>query len=143
LEYKQHNLKTGKVLKFSWVTDILLSDKNVYKIMRAGRSRWRIENETFNTLKNRGDNFEHNDGHGKKYLCTNFAMLMFLAFGVDQIQQMSCLIFQDARMRARTFYNFCHKVLHCFLSFEVPNWYSLLNYIANPVSIPLPMEWPP
>jgi len=24
LEYKQHNLKTGKVLTFSWVTDIPL-----------------------------------------------------------------------------------------------------------------------
>jgi hypothetical protein len=28
--------------------------------MRAGRARWKIENETFNTLKNQGYNFEHN-----------------------------------------------------------------------------------
>ena len=30
--------------------------------MRAGRCRWKIENETFNTLKNQGYNFEHNYG---------------------------------------------------------------------------------
>jgi hypothetical protein len=26
--------------------------------MKGGRARWRIENETFNTLKNQGYNFE-------------------------------------------------------------------------------------
>ena len=30
----------------------------------GGRARWKIENETFNTLKNQGYNFEHNYGHG-------------------------------------------------------------------------------
>ena len=34
--------------------------------MRGGRARWKIENETFNTLKNQGYHFEHNYGHGKK-----------------------------------------------------------------------------
>jgi len=33
--------KEGNVLHFSWVTDINLSIDNVYKVMRAGRSRWR------------------------------------------------------------------------------------------------------
>jgi hypothetical protein len=41
--------------------------------MRGGRARWKIENETFNTLKNQGYNFEHNYGLGEKksesYLC--------------------------------------------------------------------------
>jgi len=31
--------------------------------MWAGRARWRIENETFNTLKNQGYGFERNFGH--------------------------------------------------------------------------------
>jgi hypothetical protein len=30
----------------------------------GGRARWRIENETFNMLKNQGYHFEHNYGHG-------------------------------------------------------------------------------
>jgi len=44
----------GKNKTFSWVTDIALSENTVTHIMRGGRSRWRIENETFNTLKNQG-----------------------------------------------------------------------------------------
>ena len=43
---------SGKEQRFSWVTKLPISEKNAYKIMRTGRSRWRIENETFNTLKN-------------------------------------------------------------------------------------------
>ena len=34
--------------------------------MRGGHVRWKIENETFNTLKNQGRHFEHNYGPGKK-----------------------------------------------------------------------------
>jgi hypothetical protein len=28
-----------------------VSTRNVYKLMRGGRARWKIENETFNTLR--------------------------------------------------------------------------------------------
>ncbi|PJD91453.1 MAG: hypothetical protein CK424_06460 [Legionella sp.] len=43
-------------------------------------------NETFNTLKNQGYNFEHNYGHGYKNLCSVMTMLMMLAFLMDQVQ---------------------------------------------------------
>ena len=78
----------------SWVTDLRGSTRNVYKLMRGGRARWKIDNETCNTLKNQGDNFEHNDGHGEKNLSVVFAMLMMLAFVVDQTQQLCCALFQ-------------------------------------------------
>jgi hypothetical protein len=48
--------------------------------MRGGRARWRIGNETFNTLKNQGYHFEHNFGHGYEHLSVVFAVLMMLAF---------------------------------------------------------------
>jgi hypothetical protein len=41
-----------KVRHFSWITDLRLNKSTVYQIMRGGRARWRIENETFHTLKN-------------------------------------------------------------------------------------------
>src|SRR5215813_10230133 len=65
-----------KVQHFSWVTDLRVSKRNVYKLMRGGRARWKIENETFNTLKNQGYNFEHNYGHGEQHLSVVFATLM-------------------------------------------------------------------
>jgi hypothetical protein len=58
------------------------------------RARWKIENETLNTLKNQGDNFEHTYGHGEKNLSVVFATLMMLAFFVDQTQQWCCALFQ-------------------------------------------------
>ena len=86
---------TGEARKrFCWVTDIPLSAENVYKIMRAGRARWKIENETFNTLKNQGYHLEHNYGLGKQYLSMVFVKMMMLAFLVDQTQQLCCTLFQ-------------------------------------------------
>ena len=79
---------------FSWITDFTIERHNVYTLMRAGRARWKIENETFNTLKNQGYQFEHNFGHGKNHLSVIFALLMMLAFLVDQIQQAACQLFQ-------------------------------------------------
>ena len=73
------------------------------QLMRAGRARWKIENETFNTLKNQGYCFEHNFVHGKKNLSTVFAFLMMLAFLIDQIQQRCCKLFRQAQMEAKAF----------------------------------------
>ncbi len=86
--------KKGNTLYFSWVTDIEITKENAFLIMRGGRARWKIENETFNTLKNQGYNFEHNFGHGDKNLSVVFASLMMLAFLVDQIQQLACPLFR-------------------------------------------------
>jgi hypothetical protein len=36
------------------VTDITVSENNVLELVQGGRARWKIENETFNTLKNQG-----------------------------------------------------------------------------------------
>src|SRR6266436_5008711 len=83
-----------KIQHFSWVTDLRVSKRNVFQLMRGGRARWKIENETFNTLKNQGYHFEHNYGHGQQNLSVVFAMLMMLAFLVDQTQQHCCALFQ-------------------------------------------------
>src|SRR3989442_7156257 len=84
----------NQVQHFSWVTDLRVSKCNVYKLMRGGRARWKIEKETFNTLKNQGYNFWHNYGHGEQNLSVVFATLMMLAFLVDQTQQLCCALFQ-------------------------------------------------
>ena len=46
-------ISATKVQHFSWVTDLRVSMRNVFHLMRGGRARWKIENDTFNTLKNR------------------------------------------------------------------------------------------
>jgi hypothetical protein len=78
----------------SWVTDFRVNKRNVLHLMRGGRARWKMANETFNTLKNQGDNFEHTYGHGEQPLSVVCAMLMRLAFLVDQTQQLCCAVFR-------------------------------------------------
>jgi hypothetical protein len=121
---------TGKVQHFSWVTDLPIDDANVMALMRAARARWRIENETFNTLKSQGYCFEHNFGHGKKHLSTVFAYLMMLAFLIDQVQQRCCTLFQAAQAKAGRARYFWERVRVLCLGSELTGWEMLYRALA-------------
>ena len=93
--FEYWRIEDGEITKhFTWVTDFTVTKNNVFQLTRGGRAYWKIENETFNTLKNQGYHLEHNFGHGKNHLSVVFALLMMLAFLVDQIQQLACRLFQ-------------------------------------------------
>lgn len=112
---------------FSWVTDHKITDDNVYLLMLGGRARWHIENETFNTLKNQGYQFEHNFGHGKKNLHTVFALLMMLAFLIDQIQEAACGLFQEilkARGSRRALWE---RLRSLFYVYFIKSWKDLFD----------------
>jgi hypothetical protein len=96
MRFQQIDLQSGEILTMTWITDIPITTQNCSIIVKAGRARWKIENETFNTLKNQGYQYEHNFGHGQKHLAQNFAQLMFLAFLFDQIQQLLDKLFSKA-----------------------------------------------
>ena len=96
LRYIEHNNVDDTLRIFTWITDIKVTKANVWRVMRAGRARWKIENETFNTLKNQGYGYEHNYGHGEENLSVVFALLMMLAFLVDQVLQLGDPLFQGA-----------------------------------------------
>lgn len=95
--YCQQTNLTGKTTNFSWVTSLPISLYSVFAIMKAGRSRWKIEKEVFNTLKNQGYRFDHNYGHGYEHLSCVFAHLMLLAFLTDQVVQRCNTTFQQVR----------------------------------------------
>jgi len=122
LLYEQTD-KQGKTTKFSWVTNLVLDRKSALEVMKIGRSRWKIENETFNTLKNQGYQFEHNYGHGKKNLSTVLAYLMLLAFHTDQLIQRCNPSFQKIWKAAKTKTKLWQTqralfMVHIFLSFQ-------------------------
>jgi hypothetical protein len=99
VRYVEQNLVDGTERIWTWITDLTVTPHTVWRIMRAARARWKIENETFNTLKNQGYGFEHNYGHGENNLSVVFALLMVLAFLVDQVQQLCNPLFQGAWSR--------------------------------------------
>ena len=123
--------ESGPIHRWTWITDIPINSKNAMDLATLGRTRWHIENETFNTLKNQGYHFEHNFGHGKKHLSTVFAHLMMLAFLIDQIQELCCKAFQAIAERNRR-YRLWERLRNIFLMFFVSSWDDLLNYVVDP-----------
>lgn len=138
LEYWEVD-KKGKQQHFCWVTDLKITHENVYHIMKGGRVNWRIENNTFNTLKNQDYHFSHNFGHGYNNLCSIFGMLMMLAFFVDQVQELCCSLWKAARAKFKSRTSLWETTRGMFREYLINSWDDLFNAIAygrrNPVTL--------
>jgi hypothetical protein len=130
LEYMQTDPK-GKETVFSWVTNIRITKTNIFALMKGGRARWKIENETFNTLKNLGYNFEHNYGHGQKYLSTILCLLMLLAFLIDQVQGIACSLFQAVKKRAGSFRALWEDIRVLFRFAGLTSWECMYRFMIG------------
>ena len=51
--------KEEKVTEYAWITSLKITKGNAKKIVRAGRNRWKIENQGFNRQKHWQGNIEH------------------------------------------------------------------------------------
>jgi len=139
IAYESSGKPGGKGYRNSWVTDVHIGPDNVSDIVAAGRARWKIENETFNTLKNQGYHLEHNYGHGKKYLSTNFALLAILAFLIDQIAQAKDCAMKKAMGRYRTKKAFWQRVREVSNVLPVKTFNALYRYISGEIDIDFPL----
>jgi hypothetical protein len=129
----------GKITyRNSFITDLPVGADNVEDLAAAGRARWKIENETFNTLKTKGYNLEHNFGHGKNNLSAVLATLNLIAFAVHLAAELAEITWkaaiEAAGARVRFFQNL--RALTAYLLF--PSWDSLLKTLAFQVKPPLP-----
>ncbi len=122
--------KNGKTRHFSWVTSFTITRYNADELMRGGRARWKIENETFNTLKNQGYHFEHNFGHGHDHLSVVFALLMMLAFAIDQLQQAVCFLFQAAWAQTGSKRLLWERMRSLFFELALPSMSAIWRAIA-------------
>ena len=61
LYYRERRIVKGKEkeTRFAWITNSEITKNNVKKIVRAGRDRWKIENQGFNHQKHWQGNIEH------------------------------------------------------------------------------------
>ena len=111
--------------------------------MRAGRARWKIENETFDTLKSQGYQFKHNFGHGEQNLSVVVAMLMMLAFLTDQIQQLKSDLFGWAWQSRGSKGRLWESLRAIFRDFEVTSMRQVLEAIAYGIErAPPPIKFP-
>lgn len=140
LEYNEFDADGKRVKHFTWITDLPITLRNAWLFARGGRARWRIENETFNTLKNQGYHFEHNFGHGQRNLSVVFAMLMMLAFLVDQVQQRCCPLFQAVWQKLGSKRALWEHVRSLFCHFSIHSWRQLYEALLYDLAkaVPLP-----
>jgi hypothetical protein len=110
----------------SWVTDLEVNEGNVGEVIWAGRGRWRIENENFNTHKNGGYELEHNYGHGRQGLSTLFYYLNLLAFVTHKILERSDATYKKLREKW-TLRDMWQGLRYCFHRFLVESWQELLK----------------
>ena len=122
----------------SFISDLPIDASNVGAMAEAGRARWKIENETFNVLKTKGYNLEHNFGHGKSHLSATLASFNLLAFAIHAAAELTdeawSLALKAAGARARFFNHL--RSLTVFILF--PSWESLLATLAFQTTPPRP-----
>lgn len=122
----------------SWVTDLDINTNNIVELVRAGRARWKIENETFNTLKNQGYHIEHNFGHGQRFLANTFFVLNLLAFYIHQILELCDRGYQYCRSKfssRKEYWNNLRAIIRIMLFRDFDH---LLRNVADPPEIRAP-----
>jgi hypothetical protein len=138
LQYCEYEQDSDQEKRFTWVTDLRITRHNAKHLVRGGRARWKIENETFNTLKNQGYHFEHNYGHGEQNLSVVFAMLMMLAFLVNQVEQICCPLFRAVLKKYRTKRALWDNLRSHYRHFIFHSMRHLYEVMLNDLAIELP-----
>jgi len=131
-QFKIINKDNKTTYKNSWVTDISIDKGNIKDLVKGGRARWKVENETFNTLKNQGYHLEHNFGHGKKNLSMVFFILNLLAFYTHQILELTDPLYQKCRQDFSSRKEFWNQIRCTFRFMVFKNWEFMIEKIIGP-----------
>ena len=120
----------GKVIyRNGWATSHAINRENVAELAKAGRARWKIENENNNTLKTKGYHFEHNFGHGQQHLANLMATMILMAFLSHTALEWLDERYSEIRSKLpsrRTFFEHVRALLH-YLPFD--NWDHLMSFM--------------
>ena len=124
------NAKGKRTYHNSFVTDLAVTADTVAELAACGRARWKIENETFNVLKTKGYNLEHNFGHGKETLASVLVTLNLLAFAFHTAAYLAMLAWRAAVIARGPRYRFFEhlRTITTYVVFQ--DWDHLLRSIA-------------
>jgi hypothetical protein len=120
--------------KNSWVTDLLISEDNIKTLVKAGRCRWKNENECFNVMKNHGYCMEHSYGHGQKNMAFNFYLLTLLAFFIHQIFELTDRQYQACRKKLGSKKHLWETIRSYIKIIVFDTWEVLLEFVLVPTS---------
>lgn len=135
-EVRIAHAQTGELLYHNaFISSHSINEQNVKAILTCGRTRWKIENENNNVLKNYGYHLEHNYGHGKHYLSAILVMLNLLAFLVHTVLALTSRQFQLIRQELgarRTFFDDLRTLTRYFV---FNSWSHLLDFMATQLDL--------
>ena len=115
----------------AFVTSLHVDRDNVVELADCARARWKIENETFNVLKQHGYHLEHNFGHGKDTLASVLVVLNLLAFALHAACDLAENLWQQARQRLGTRFRLFEH-LRTVTEYQVfPSWTALITLLAT------------
>lgn len=137
-EIEIRNAKGETTYRNSFVTDLPVGPDNVVELAACGRARWKIENETFNVLKNKGYNLEHSFGHGKQHLASVLVSLNLLAFAMHTVCDIADELWRKARQKLGPRYNFFNMLSAVTIILIFPSWQDLLMTLAFAKQAPAP-----
>ena len=122
---------TGEVTyRNSFITDLPVDRDTVVELAACGRARWKIENESFNTLKTKGYNLEHNFGHGKQHLSAVLATLNLLAFAFHTVAELTYDLWLQAINKTGARGRFFERLRSITVFLVFPSWQNLLTILA-------------
>ena len=114
----------------SFITDLPVNRATVAELAACGAARWKIENESFNTLKNQGYHLEHNFGHGRQNLAAVLTTLNLLAFACHTVCALAIPLWQQATEAIGTRKRFFEHLRSITVFLVFPGWEELLATLA-------------
>jgi hypothetical protein len=115
----------------AFVTSLPVTKENAAEIAACGRARWKVENESFNVLKNNGYHLEHNFGHGKKYLAMLLAAMNMLAFAFHTVCDCIDDLWQQGRQAKGSRKRFFEHLRTLCAYIVFPSWKILMETIIS------------
>jgi len=124
--------------KNAFATNFPITDETAAELVRAGRARWKVENENNNTLKTKGYNLEHNFGHGQQHLASVLVTLNILSLLFHTLLELLDKKYQLLRAQLATRKTFFDdlRALTRYMYFD--SWDHLLSFMIEGLELDLP-----
>jgi len=123
--------------RFEYVTNLQPNRENLRAIASAGRLRWKIENEGFNTQKRRDYQLGHKVCRNAYNGLKNYYTLLQIAHAINQLIEKGKCITAILKLRPKeTLHNLWYKLKGCMIC-----WKSMIEYFTQETEFRIP--WAP
>ena len=128
-EYEVKEKGRTRKIKFQWVSNIELTERNLEEMVAAGRGRWKIENEGFNNQKNGIYCIEHINSRNSTAMKNHYLLTQI----ADMIMQVYLAWNPLLRKIKQSIKNTSSRLLESFRSHPITN--EDVQYIQKHTSV--------